>query len=214
MPELDYQHQNIWPNGFGQQQSPIALTDAIPADAIELAITQPWRINQEIDDATCIRLNGIGQTIIDAQPFQFQQAHFHAPAEHFVNSDAVAELHLVHQSAVGGLAVIGLPIYLGKANATFQSVLNHFERQHTTTIELELTTLLPSHGYLYHYIGSLTTPPLTEGVQWYLIDDKKITVSPQQLAAYQASFVPNNREIQVRNHRRLLYQAFQIKERR
>lgn len=106
MAVLDYHHQEKWPNGFGQLQSPINLLPATPADPSTLKIETPWRVTQEIDDQVTIRLTGTGRTRIDQDQWQLMQAHIHVPAEHQITNQHAAELHFVHQSAIGAFALL------------------------------------------------------------------------------------------------------------
>ncbi|MFT8744489.1 MAG: carbonic anhydrase family protein, partial [Lentilactobacillus hilgardii] len=53
----------------------------------------------------------------------------------------------------------------------------------------------------FHYLGSLTTPPLTEGVEWLVITNPNVSISADQLAWFKAHFQPNNRETQDLNGR-------------
>ncbi|MCP6429286.1 carbonic anhydrase family protein, partial [Klebsiella pneumoniae] len=80
------------------------------------------------------------------------------------------EWHLVHQSATGQLAVVAVFGRIGKPNSSLQGLLDQFTAQtsHELTTPVNLTELLPDTGTVYHYLGSLTTPPLSETVEWYV----------------------------------------------
>ena len=54
----------------------------------------------------------------------------------------------------------------------------------------------------YHYDGSLTTPPCSEGVKWYV---RKIQtqLSTDQIAEFTAIYDHNNRPVQALNERTL-----------
>lgn len=72
---------------------------------------------------------------------------------------------------------------------------------------VNLTELLPDTGTVYHYLGSLTTPPLSETVEWYVCADT-VMIGEQQLAAYQQLFAANNRKIQPLNDRPIIAERF------
>ena len=160
MAVLDYHHQEKWPNGFGQLQSPINLLPATPGDPSTLKIETPWRVTQEIDDQVTIRLTGTGRTRIDQDQWQLMQAHIHVPAEHQITNQHAAELHFVHQSAIGALCVVAVLLPLGPDNVVLEQILDHFAAHSTQSVAFSLDQLIPQQGTVYRYLGSLTTPPL------------------------------------------------------
>ena len=208
---LDYQHQNSWPNGFGQWQSPIDLRSATASDPSTLTIEQPWLVTQEIDDDVTVRLTGSGRTRIDQAAWSFVQAHIHVPEEHHTANPHAAELHFVHQSAIGALCVVAVLLPLGPANPIIAQIHDHFVAQTSQPVAITLDDLIPQQGTVYRYLGSLTTPPLTEGVTWYIIDQTALTISAQQLHQYQQRFKDNHRLIQARHHRPILRSSFSRK---
>lgn len=205
---LNYAKQSSWPNGFGFQQSPIDLRQATTTVDTDMTILTPWMTDQEIDDQVTIRLAGQGKTRINETTWTFVQAHFHVPAEHIVAEKTVAELHFVHQSAIGALCVVAVLVPVGQANPIMADVLDHFQPHVTQPINFDLTRLLPKQGTVYQYLGSLTTPPLTEGVTWYVIEQTEITMSSNQVARYQQFFEPNNRHVQAINRRPIFRGVF------
>ena len=205
---LDYGKQTAWPNGFGAQESPIALHDAQVVANAHLQVTAPYRMTAELDDGTTIKLLGSGQVQIGTKAYDCVQTHFHAPAEHVIDQTAPFELHFVHQNAIGQLCVVAVLFTEGPANSILQQVIDDFVpgTQHEETIDL--SALMPTAGKVYHYLGSLTTPPLTEGVEWYVIQPEHATVSAEQAAWFVQQFGANNRELQPRNDR--VIQCFEL----
>lgn len=206
---LDYHKQAQWPNGFGQQQSPIALhqAQARPVGPLALNVAQPYQMTQERDDGTTIKLLGSGTVTIAEHTYHAVQAHFHSPAEHVSDQAAAFEVHFVHQTALGQLCVVAVLLPLGPANPTLQQVIEQFAHdQHPVAIDL--TPLWPKHGQGFHYLGSLTTPPLTEGVEWYVLQDHDITLSAAQAAWFTQAFGANNRALQPLGERSVERFAF------
>ena len=114
--------------------------------------------------------------------FQLVQFHFHAPSEHTINGKhADLEVHLVHQNQLGDLAVVGVMMNIGSEyNSLVNSImslspLNVGNLAHEGAI-LNARQLLPDDKSYYMYSGSLTTPPCTEGVRWFLMKNP-VTVS-------------------------------------
>lgn len=67
--------------------------------------------------------------------------------------------------------------------------------------------LPPDRGY-YRYDGSLTTPPCTEGVKWFVMA-KPVELSASQIAAFRALYQDNYRPVQPLNGRAFLLTAEQ-----
>ncbi|KMO63629.1 carbonic anhydrase, partial [Lacticaseibacillus rhamnosus] len=151
---------------------------------------------------------GTGRTRIDQDQWQLMQAHIHVPAEHQITNQHAAELHFVHQSAIGALCVVAVLLPLGPDNVVLEQILDHFAAHSTQSIALSLDQLIPQQGTVYRYLGSLTTPPLTEGVTWYVIDQTAVTIGTQQLHRYQQLFADNHRQLQARYQRPVLRSTF------
>lgn len=62
-------------------------------------------------------------------------------------------------------------------------------------VSLNVGDLLPANLAYYHYQGSLTTPPCTEGVKWYVLE-APVEASAEQIAAFAKIFSNNFRPVQ------------------
>jgi carbonic anhydrase len=204
--------------GEGKGQSPINIvkTDAKGGTSWKLDYkTTALRIahNEHMDD---IIDNGhtIQVTVDEGSVFTFgpksynlKQFHFHTPSEHTVDGKNMPmEMHLVHQADDGSLAVVSVLFEEGKvANENFAKIIANLpnqkgESKHITDTTLELKVHLPKDNYAYHYVGSLTTPPCSENVQWLVLRDK-VSLTADQISAFSSRIGPNNRPTQALNER-------------
>ena len=95
------------------------------------------------------------------------------------------------------MAVIGVMLVPGDANPVLDAVLKaaHKGEAHEVPDVIIPGKLLPRSDVYYHYLGSLTTPPLTENVEWYVLK-QPITASPEQLDALRRFYADNFRQPQ------------------
>ncbi len=159
-----------------------------------------------VDNGHTIQVNANGGGSVSQQQHEYdlEQFHFHAPSEHTIDGKHhAAEVHLVHVDADGKLAVVGVMIDEGAALKGFDPVLDAIGEP---TVEVgagsfDPSMLLPETLDFFHYRGSLTTPPCTEGVAWRVMAEP-ITMSAAQLDELQSHFAEeNNRPVQPRNGR-------------
>lgn len=213
----------------GRNQSPIDLVNPISAKLPAIAY--------EYHQTTDLNIRNTGHTIevaypegnwveIDGTQYQLLQFHFHAPSEHTIAGKPFdMEMHLVHKSEEGNLAVVGLLIESGRRNFTFDSVWHNLPAVPGKTQRVEVSEkhpinpamMLSPNGQItdeprrhfsnyYRYKGSLTTPPCSEGVEWIVLTTP-IEMSEAQIAAFKAIIHDNNRPVQQLNGRELLENA-------
>ena len=206
--------QDKWPelcSGYsacgGQSQSPVNIagfvTDTSLADLVFSYATTPADIenNGHTIEFACEQ----GSTLtIGSQQYNLLQFHYHAKSEHQVNGiNYPLEVHFVHQASETDFAVVGVFFEAGEANELFSEFLTHFPTEKGTyadTTEIELANLLPESKSFCHYSGSLTTPPCSEVVSWYVLKET-ITASASQLAQLEAILKNNYRNVQNLNGR-------------
>jgi carbonic anhydrase len=194
----------------GRTQSPIDLKEATPQDLANIVFNyQPSTINI-LNNGHTIQVNyDPGSSIeLDGVRYDLVQFHFHAPSEHTIQGQAMPmELHLVHKSAEGNLAVVGVMLADGAENPAFQPVWNNLPTQENPAqavagLQVEAASLLPTEQTTYRYSGSLTTPPCSEGVNW-LVMTTPVELSAEQLAAFTTIYAHNSRPVQPLNERTL-----------
>jgi carbonic anhydrase len=138
--------------------------------------------------------------------YQLLQFHFHHPSEEKVNHKGFSMVaHLVHKNDEGQLAVVAVLIDPGAANDLIHKVWTHMpldsgDRVRLPAGLLDINALLPSDQRYYQFIGSLTTPPCTEGVLWNVLKSP-MTVSRDQLRLFSQLFPNNARPVQALNGR-------------
>jgi carbonic anhydrase len=186
----------------GARQSPINIRGGIQVDLEPIRFEYRASAFSVIDNGHTVQVTtSPGNTLsVMGRRYELIQFHFHRPAEERVDGrvfDMVA--HLVHRDPDGRLAVVAVLLDRGPPNPIIQSVWNSLplERNEALagTAPLELEQLLPANRSYYTYMGSLTTPPCSEGVLW-LVMKEPVTVSTEQIAIFSRLYPMNARPLQ------------------
>jgi len=141
---------------------------------------------------------------IDSQPFELVQFHFHRPSEEQINGKPSAMVaHFVHKNSEGRLAVLGVLLKEGNENPGIKALWTHAPAKEGPEVSPEGVTfnplnLLPREYEFYSYEGSLTTPPCTEGVRFFILKSL-VNISREQVEAF--PFKKNARPVQPQNGR-------------
>jgi carbonic anhydrase len=170
----------------GVNQSPIDIVNSIEADLSPLIL--------EYNSNTIDLVNNGHTTQVNVQPgnylrvegeeFELLQFHIHAPSEHWINGEQFyLEVHYVHQNAQGQLAVIAVLYAEGKDHPKLEKYLSVVPTEIGKPVVFELPVnelpLFSDDKAYYRYNGSLTTPPCSEGVRWYILKGAR-TVSKER----------------------------------
>ncbi len=177
--------------GIGVNQSPINIEKAISAELTPLQHNYQSRGTTIVNNGHTVQINmsAGGWLRAEGEDFQLVQVHFHSPSEHQVNGELFPlEGHFVHQNSSGALAVVGRLFRAGEWNADLTDIYSATPEaiNQPEAIDLDITDmdLYSDYESYYRYTGSLTTPPCTEGVRWYVLKN------PGHIAAEQtAKFV-------------------------
>jgi carbonic anhydrase len=153
-------------------------------------------IEVETEGDNVLTLNGV--------EYDLQQFHFHTPSEHrFLGSGFDMEMHLVHKSAAGATAVVGVFLKRAPTSGALAVVFENLPavdaplNTKTPLPPFDLRTFLPASKANYRYVGSLTTPPCTEGVHWLVLQEAQ-TVSDEDMAQFTRRLAFNARLVQRR----------------
>jgi len=145
---------------------------------------------------------------LDGKRYDLLQFHFHHPSEHQVDGRPYSmEMHFVHKSAEGDLAVLGVFLTPGEEHRELQKLWGRMPRQAGQKIPggepIDIRLMLPASAACFRYAGSLTTPPCSEVVDWLVFRDP-IEVSAGQIAQFARLYPANARPIQPQHRRFIL----------
>ena len=193
----------------GKAQSPIDLHWSKPKSNEEIKIDYQSSNFKIIDNGHTLQVNFDpgSKAIIHGKTYALVQMHFHTDSEHSLSGKHFPlELHLVHKDSEGKLAVLGVFIAEGKQNAFIESVFSQFpevkEKEIIKESKINAKDFIPNSLHHYHYEGSLTTPPCTEGVSWNVLNTP-ITASSAQIEFFKKHYPHNARPVQNQNGRTL-----------
>lgn len=163
--------------GSGKEQSPINISGAKASNlpAIQFAY-KPGSL-EILNNGHTIQVNHTaGSSItVDGEKYKLLQFHFHTPSENIVDGKAFPmEMHLVHKSAKGKLAVVSVFSKVGGKNTVLDKAWKHMPRKAgdkkmVASVSINAADLLPADRGYYSFKGSLTTPPCSEGVKWMVL---------------------------------------------
>jgi carbonic anhydrase len=188
----------------GGQQSPVDLGRRFERRRRfrDLAVEYGPTTGEIFDNGHTIEVETEGENVLEVGGVRYAlvQFHFHTPSEHRVAGRGWdMELHLVHRSPQGSLAVLG--VFLRRAadsgalGPIFESLPDDVDVHHPLDGEFDPATFLPRSRVNYRYAGSLTTPPCTEGVRWIVLAEP-VTISDEHMALINERVAFNARPVQ------------------
>jgi carbonic anhydrase len=195
----------------GHLQSPIDIKGAKKTDLPALKMNYNSVPLNIIDNGHSVQINYPGGSTLTVgdKSYTLKQFHFHHPAEEEIDGkkyDLVA--HLVHADSDGHLAVVAVLFKKGAANSLLDTLWKNVpsEKEKATdasSVSVSAKDLLPANLGYYTFQGSLTSPPCSEGVTWYVLKSHE-TLSGDQLAAFAKLYPHNARPIQPASGREIL----------
>ncbi len=144
---------------------------------------------------------------IDGIAHDLAQFHFHRPSEEKVDGKPMAMVvHFVHKNAEGKLAVLGVLLKEGNENPGIKTLWANLPKEENVEyapdgVNFNPGNLLPREMDFYSYQGSLTTPPCTEGVRFFILKTT-VNIAKEQVQAF--PFKMNARPVQALNGREIL----------
>ncbi|MBO9689623.1 MAG: carbonic anhydrase family protein [Mitsuaria chitosanitabida] len=198
---------------IGTRQSPIDLRDTIKVDQEKIQFDYKPSNFSVVDNGHTIQVNvAPGNSIqIMGRRYELVQFHFHRPSEERINGRQFdMSVHLVHQDAEGRLATIAVLLERGQDQPLVQTVWNYLPLErgdaYEAPVPIDLGNLLPKERGYFSYMGSMTTPPCSEGVLW-LVFRQPVPVSSQQITVFSRLYPMNARPLQAQTGR-LIKESF------
>lgn len=197
---------------IGKRQSPINIEDSGtlqgPAEPLQFNYTASSGTVVNNGHTIQVDLYGDNSLTVRNSVYKLVQFHFHTPSEEQVNYRNYAMVaHLVHKNNEGQLAVVAVLLDPGVANTLINKVWTYMPLDTSDRVRLpggiiDMNELLPKDQRYYQFIGSLTTPPCTEGVLW-MVMKQPTQLSREQIHLFQQLYPMNARPVQPVNGRPL-----------
>ncbi|MBE0523195.1 MAG: carbonic anhydrase family protein [Methanosarcinales archaeon] len=197
-----------YPDCSGNNQSPINIPAGTSVHTADISFNyEPTALNI-VNNGHSIQVDyDEGSSIeVENNTYQLLQLHFHSLSENTINGNySDMEMHLVHQSDEGEYAVIGVMMENGSENSAYTLIWENMpaevgEVETISGVNIDADDLLPEELTYYRFDGSFTTPPCTEGVNWYLMDTP-VELSSEQIDAFKEIYSNNYRPVQPLNDR-------------
>jgi len=195
----------------GKNQSPIDVSGSIASDLSPLIFNKGANASTFVNNGHTVQANiekGNSLTV-DGSTYNLLQYHFHTPSENVINGKSYPmEMHLVHANSDGHLAVVGVMFdVVKKRNTKMMKILRALPLnagdENSFESGIKGYDLLPITQEYYRFNGSLTTPPCSEGVKWFVMK-KPVSISDGQLKQFIDVMGTNNRPLQPKNSRAVL----------
>ena len=193
----------------GRFQSPIDIRDGVGVDLPAIKFDFKPSKFRLVDSGKTIEVHYLEGGAVSVMGYYHRLTHieFRHPAEERINGKAFGmsmQLHL--RDMQGRLAAVSvLLVPSGSENPFIQQIWNHIplvrnEPVSPPDVMLNIVDALPKDQAYYTYMGSLTTPPCTEGVTWYVLKSP-VAVSAEQIGIFARLYPNNTRPLQASSSR-------------
>jgi carbonic anhydrase len=187
----------------GHRQSPIDIRNSQKADLPPIRFDYKPSPLHIIDNGHTIMINyAPGSSIrVGDKQYALKQFHFHRPSEEKINGKTYEMVvHLVHADQDGTLAVVAILLESGKNNPLIEELWKDLPKEkekeeRLDTITINAANLLPADPSYYTFSGSLTTPPCSENVTWFVLKHP-VTVTGEEIEQFAKLYRHDARPIQ------------------
>ncbi|HEU4852183.1 MAG TPA: carbonic anhydrase family protein [Telluria sp.] len=187
----------------GKRQSPIDIRNGLKVELEAVTVDYKPSTFSVVDNGHTIETGIAAGNFISVgnRVYELVQFHFHRPSEERIDGKGYEMVvHLVHRDPEGQLAVVAVLLERGAALRPLQTVLNNLPLEKGDVVEpsvvIDPAELLPRTREYYTFMGSLTTPPCSEGVLWVVMK-QPMQASPAQMALFARMYPLNARPIQA-----------------
>lgn len=191
----------------GQRQSPIDIQSGIQVKLDPIGFDYKSGAFKVMDSGHTLQVTPArgSSILVMGKRYDLVQFDFHRPSEERVQGRSFdMALHLYHKDLDGRLAVLAVLLTEGQSHPEIQLVWNNWPLERQLEVAalapLDLNKLLPEDRRYFTYMGSLTTPPCTEGVLWIVLKEP-VQLSAEQIAIFAHLYPMNARPIQPANGR-------------
>ena len=175
----------------GHSQSPIDIRNAKRASLAPIYFDYKPSSLRIIDNGHTIMVNySPGSSIaVAGKKYALKQFHFHRPSEEKINGKAFdMTVHLVHEDENGNLAVVAVLLQKGHDSPLVHELWNDLPKEKgreesLDSVHINISDILPTDRGYYTFSGSLTTPPCTEDVTWFVLKHPA-TVSAEEIRRF------------------------------
>ena len=195
---------------IGKRQSPIHIESGNtlqgPAEPVQFAYTPSNGTLVNTGHTIQVDVQGENTITVRGSAYRLLQFHFHTPSEEQINSKRFPMVaHLVHKNNEGQLAVVAVLLDEGAASPFIDKVWTYMPLEANDRVRmppglLNVSELLPTDQRYYQFMGSLTTPPCSEGVLW-MVMKQPVTISKGQYKLFTQLYPNNARPVQAVNGR-------------
>src|SRR6266568_3247657 len=196
----------------GHEQSPIDIRGAHLNKAVAPLefhyISGPVTV-ENTGNLIVVHVNPGGYMVADGVRYGLEKLEFHRPSESAVKGKLTdMDVEMVHRSADGKMAIVEVRFLMDQAapNATMAALWEHLPT--AAGASEKVTGLVNASGFLpvdrgyWTYMGSLTTPPCTEGVRWFVME-QELSVSREQVRQFSGLFRMSSRPLQDTHGRKI-----------
>lgn len=192
----------------GTHQSPIDIKNAQKAELAPIHFDYKLSPLKIVNNGYTVQINyESGSSItVNGAVYELVQFHFHHPSETEIDGQRFdLELHLVHKSAEGRLAVVSVLMKSGSENAALRDLWTYLPREigketEKKKVQINAEDFLPSNRNYDKFSGSITIPPCTENADWYVMKTP-VDISPLEINAFRKLYPNNARPVQSANGR-------------
>jgi len=197
--------------GNGQRQSPIDIRGGLAVDLEPVAFHYQASRFGVIDNGHTVQANVAPGNFIElgGKRYELVQFHFHRPSEERIDGRQFEmSVHLTHKDEQGRLAVVAVLMDKGQQpQPAVQKVWNNLPlekgEENAARVALDIAELLPTDRRYFTYMGSMTTPPCSEGVQWVVMR-QPVVMTAEQIELFARIYPMNARPVQAASGRRIL----------
>ena len=193
----------------GKAQSPIDLRYARRSDYVPLSFHYRSDALSITNDGHGIQVDSApgSYLLLNGREYVLERFQFHTPSEHRIQGvPADMEMQLIHRDGQGRRAVVAVLMRAGRhTNSTLSRIAESLpaapgEKFYGRQVATNPLFMLPPERSYFSYPGSLTTPPCTEEVDWFVMAEP-VEVDADLIDRFRQVQGPNVRPIQPDNAR-------------